>query len=87
MIRLELEIVLTREITTEIEKTFLSRRWPWAYFLNGRNAAARVAFVDTTGLADPGDPWTPGLANPETHGLVDPGTRGPRDPWTPGQVG
>jgi len=46
MIRLKREVVLTREITTKIEKTSFSRRWPWAYFLSGPNAAARVAFVD-----------------------------------------
>jgi len=38
------EIVPTREVTTEIEKTFLFfRPWPWAYFLNGPNAAASIA--------------------------------------------
>jgi len=43
-IRLTLGIVPTREITTKTEKTCLfSRRWPWAYFLNGPNAAASTA--------------------------------------------
>jgi len=37
------EIVQTREITTKIDKTFFSRRWPWAYFLNGPNAATSIA--------------------------------------------
>jgi len=37
------EIVLTREITTIIEKIFLfSRPWPWAYYLNRPNAAASI---------------------------------------------
>ena len=41
---LKVGIVPTREITTKIEKTFLfSCRWPWAYFLNGPNAAASTA--------------------------------------------
>jgi len=43
-IRLTLGIVPIREITTKIEKTCLfSRQWPWAYFLNGPNAAASTA--------------------------------------------
>jgi len=36
------EIAPTTEIATKIEKTF-SRPWPWAYFLNGPNAAASIA--------------------------------------------
>jgi len=36
------EIVPTGEITTKIEKIFFVRG-PWAYFLNGPNAAASAA--------------------------------------------
>jgi len=38
------EIVPTSEITTKVEKNFLFfRPWPWAYFLNGPDAAATIA--------------------------------------------
>ena len=37
------EIVPIREITTKKKKTSFSRPWPWAYFLNGPNAAASIA--------------------------------------------
>jgi len=37
------EIVPTREITAKIDKNFFSHPWPWAYFLNGPNAAASIA--------------------------------------------
>jgi len=36
------EIVPTNEITTTIKKTSFSRPWPWAYFLNGPNAATQL---------------------------------------------
>ena len=43
-IQLKLEIVPTREITTKIKRRLsFSLRWPWAYFLNGPNAAASAA--------------------------------------------
>jgi len=40
-----LDIVPTSEITTKIQKRLFSfsRPWPWAYFLNGLNAAASIA--------------------------------------------
>jgi len=36
---------MTREITTKTEKTFFSRPWPWAYIVNGANAAASIARI------------------------------------------
>jgi len=41
------EIVPTRAFATKIEKTCFSRPWPWAYVLNGPNAAASVAPTGT----------------------------------------
>jgi len=38
------EIVPTRKITNKNREDFsFSRPWPWAYFLNGPNAAASLA--------------------------------------------
>jgi len=38
------DIVPTREIITEIDKTFFIP-WPWAYFLNAAKEAASVALT------------------------------------------